>query len=275
MWPPVAAMSLLLDADDLPAECPNNSWITFVSCDVIFPPSPMAPTRRTLHLISHITSNKIFLVTPSVAFSSSNHSKECRDKRVFCCKTRISSLINHIKINTGRFYFDYWHRLFHFRTVSFKLDVCWNSHLHKYFFFLYWLPSCWRGAIIYSSKYSTISLVTCTLLLNLDNHLSTRVSIISVITVLVYVLLFEMSVLTVVWMIGYVFIRHCFQHLSPTILSSLPLINASIITGLQPLPFFLSQQLLAQWCNKARLPVLLLIQYIRSSSWWDTPQAKA
>lgn len=120
-----------------------------------------------------------------------------------------------------------------------------------------------------------MSLVTCTLLLNLDNHLSAQVSIISVITVLVYVLLFEMSVLTVVWMIGYVFIRHCFQHLSPTILSSLPLINASIITGLQPLPFFLSQQLLAQWCNKARLPVLLLIQYIRSSSWWDTPQAKA
>lgn len=275
MWPPVAAMSLLLNADDLPAECLNNSWITFVSCDVIFPPSPMAPTRRTLHLISHITSNKIFLVTPSVAFSSSNHSKECREKRVFCCKTRISSLINHIKINTGRFYFDYWHRLFHFRTVSFKLDVCWNSHLHKYFFFLYWLPSCWRGAIIYSSKYSRMSLVTCTLLLNLDNHLSARVSIISVITVLVYVLLFEMSVLTVVWMIGYVFIRHCFQHLSPTILSSLPLINASIITALQPLPFFLSQQLLAQWCNKARLPVLLLIQYIRSSSWWDTPQAKA
>lgn len=170
MWPPVAAMSLLLDADDLPAECLNNSWITFVSCDVIFPPSPMAPTRRTLHLISHITSNKIFLVTPSVAFSSSNHSKECREKCVFCCKTRISSLINHIKINTGRFYFDYWHRLFHFRTVSFKLDVCWNSHLHKYFFFLYWLPSCWRGAIIYSSKYSRMSLVTCTLLLNLANH---------------------------------------------------------------------------------------------------------
>lgn len=211
MWPPVAAMSLLLDADDLPAECLNNSWITFVSCDVIFPPSPMAPTRRTLHLISHITSNKIFLVTPSVAFSSSNHSKECREKRVFCCKTRISSLINHIKINTGRFYFDYWHRLFHFRTVSFKLDVCWNSHLHKYFFFLYWLPSCWRGAIIYSSKYSRMSLVTCTLLLNLDNHLSARVSIISVITVLVYVLLFEMSVLTVVWMIGYVFYPSLFS----------------------------------------------------------------
>lgn len=265
MWPPVTAMSLLLDADDLPAECPNNSWITFVSCDVIFPPSPMAPTWHTLHLISHITSNKIFLVTPVSR----------REKRVFCCKTRISSLINHIKINTGRFYFDYWHRLFHFQTVSFKLDVCWNSHLHKYFFFLYWLPSCWRGAVIYSSKYSRMSLVTCTLLLNLHNHLSARVSIISVITVLVYVLLFEMSVLTVVWMIGYVFIRHCFQHLSPTILSSLPLINASIITGLQPLPFFLSQQLLAQWCNKARLPVLLLIQYIRSSSWWDTPQAKA
>lgn len=34
------------------------------------------------------------------------------------------------------------------------------------------------------------------------------------------------------------------------------LFNASMIKGREPLPFFLSQQLLTWWCNKARLPAL-------------------
>lgn len=55
----------------------------------------------------------------------------------------------------------------------------------------------------------------------------------------------------------------------------LPLFNASMITGRQPLPFFFSQQLLARRCNKSQAAGSLLVQCIKSLRGWGRPWTKA